>query len=175
MDLFQPVRCASVSLLSRTTRSPLACAYPAIFPPVKPRFSGKASSFISGNCERTYSTEPSFEPLSTRIVSKSQNVWRLMAERQSSRKGFPFQLRMMTLISGVGITVLTTRGLSLLRVNGMQSVAERSPSPETIRHGHDHTRNRTEWARQSPVRRRRKSTAPLSQECQWPSLELERS
>src|SRR4030067_533549 len=45
---------------------------------------------------RRYSTDPSVDPLSTSIVSKSRKVWVSTEARHSSRRGRPFQLRTMT-------------------------------------------------------------------------------
>src|SRR5947209_13541789 len=72
-----------------------------MFPPVKPRFFSRAIVLTSGKRQRTYSTEPSCEPLSTKIVSKLRKLCRRRADKHTSRKCLPFQLTMMTLISGM--------------------------------------------------------------------------
>src|SRR3954454_7377271 len=72
-----------------------------MFPPVKPRFLLRAIVLTSGKWQRTYSAEPSCEPLSTKIVSKLGKVCRRRADKHTSRKCWPFQLTMMTLISGM--------------------------------------------------------------------------
>src|SRR5579862_6787914 len=76
---------------------------------------------ISGKFSSTKSTDPSSEPLSTRIVSKSLNVCHRKAERHVSRKCFPFQLITMTVIAGIvgdyelGFQIRTGLGKNLIR------------------------------------------------------------
>src|ERR1035441_7369372 len=87
-----------MSLFSSTTISFLAARNPALEPPPKPRFSGRARTVTSGKLARRKSTLPSVEPLSTTRISLAgfpASAVRMLGMYLASRS-FPFQLGMTT-------------------------------------------------------------------------------
>ena len=105
-DAITRTRCSShrsstfVSLLRSAmycTPSSRARVMARLFAPEKPTLSGSPRMSTRGKRSRTNSTEPSVEPLSTRMTSKFGYVCLSRAVRQSSRKRFPFQLTTMTI------------------------------------------------------------------------------
>src|ERR1035437_3271502 len=87
-----------MSLFSRTTMSFVAARTPALQPPPKPRFSGRARTPTSGKLARRKSALPSVEPLSTTriwLAGLPASAVRMLGMYLASRS-FPFQLGMTT-------------------------------------------------------------------------------
>jgi hypothetical protein len=71
MSLSSQSRSARASLLTSAMNSPLATFNPAALPPVKPLFSASSTTLTEGKFSLTRETEPSADPLSTRMISQS--------------------------------------------------------------------------------------------------------
>src|SRR5215218_8688246 len=91
---------SSVSLLRSTTYSAPDASIPALNAAAMPRFSPSGTTFTSGKCSPTKPLEPSTEPLSTRMVSKSLKDCSLRDPRQSPKNRSPFQFGMTTVTRG---------------------------------------------------------------------------
>src|SRR5215204_1395655 len=98
----------SVSLFSSTIYSASEAWIPAFTAALKPLFSVKGSTRTSGKLRFTNATEPSVEPLSTRIVSKSLKDCSRSELRHGKRNLSPFQL---------GTTTVTLGGKALSRLS----------------------------------------------------------
>src|ERR1039457_4062061 len=87
-----------MSLFSRTTMSFLAARKPALEPPPKPRFCGRARTVTSGKGSRRKSALPSVDPLSTTriwLAGLPASAVRTLG-MYLARRSFPFQLGMTT-------------------------------------------------------------------------------
>src|ERR1017187_7106616 len=87
-----------MSLFSRTTTSFLAARKPALEPPPKPRFCGRARTVTSGKVSRRKSALPSVEPLSTTriwLAGLPASAVRTLG-MYLARRSFPFQFGMTT-------------------------------------------------------------------------------
>ena len=101
-----------MSVLSRATYAPRPAATPAFTAAEKPRFSPSSTTLASGHSSLTNATEPSDDPLSTTITSKSRKLCSARVSRTISRKTRPsrgvapsrFGITIETFGSGVGMS-----------------------------------------------------------------------
>ena len=84
-----------VSLLRRTIYFPEAFFIPSFTALEKPQFFLNVMIRPPGYLLWIYGTEPSLDPLSTTIISKSCTVWSFRAARHPGSQFMPFQFGMM--------------------------------------------------------------------------------
>ena len=110
----------------------LAARNPALEPPPKPRFSGRARTVTSGKFFRRKSALPSVEPLSTTRISLAgfpASAARMLGMYLASRS-FPFQLGMTTVVAVLACLVFSALTSASLRLCGESNSALVTGFPE---------------------------------------------